>query len=530
MTVHIIVFSRLDFDGTVSVRCADAARARSINYQLLRDGEAVAERVGAQADETVRFDNQLPGTFQVKAQLNFADGTTSTLESASITIQGSSSQGASEAPNYVNLKGGHHFYDNVENYYLEVKFRPRGLDRLMQEREGVLPIYHGLTAGQNFNFSLVYDQDVLTKPGRGHFADFYRIDARLTRENLLRVAEELESLPYVIYCSVTPDTTGLRPPEDPPRAETSLLERSAALAPSASTPDFSGYQGYLEPGKGMNVHDAWKAGHSGRGVTVRHLDFGVYKQHEDLGNISVVNSRKEEEDCNHGTASTGCIAATRNAFGVTGIAHDCSFFFYDTGDMDRIVADAGPGDIIGLDIQFEVDKQLIPVIDNKSWWDKINTLHESGATVVVAAANGGLDLGGGIIRDYGDSGSLLAGACNHNDGRRASFSNYGHYTSFVNSWGDWSVATTGYSDLQESPDHTRSYTKSYSGTSSATPLSVGALAVLQGYAISTYNKVLTSDQWRKILENTGYKEAEDDSIGWRPNVYAALPAIDALLS
>ncbi|WP_345994340.1 S8/S53 family peptidase [Sodalis praecaptivus] len=65
----------------------------------------------------------------------------------------------------------------------------------------------------------------------------------------------------------------------------------------------------------------------------------------------MVHSRSETEDCNHGTASTGCIAAAKKDFGVTGIAYGSDYYFYDTGDLDLIVRDAIPGDIVSLDIQ-----------------------------------------------------------------------------------------------------------------------------------------------------------------------------------
>jgi subtilisin family serine protease len=296
------------------------------------------------------------------------------------------------------------------------------------------------------------------------------------------------------------------------------------------TPDFTPQQTYLDKDPGMNVRAAWQAQATGRGATIRHLDLGVYRHHEDLGNINVVHSRAETHDCNHGTASTGCIAATRNDIGVTGIAYDGRFSFYDTGDLDMIVRDAQEGDIIGVNLEYVMKIGKVPVIDNKSWWDKIRTLHDIGATVIVAAANGGLDLGKkGVINDWGDSGSMLAGACSPTTGRRTGFSNYGHRTSLVNSWG-WSVVTTGYGTLQKRPGNDRNYTNSFSGTSSATPLVVGALAALQGYALIKHSRVLRSEDIRTILADTGYQQGVQDQIGHRPDLESAIRAIDTLTS
>nr|WP_249324654.1 S8 family serine peptidase [Enterobacter mori] len=283
----------------------------------------------------------------------------------------------------------------------------------------------------------------------------------------------------------------------------------------------------------MNIRAVWDRGEDGTFATVRHLDFGVYRNHEDLaGNITVVSSRDETKNCDHGTASTGCIAAAKNGRGVTGIAHGCQFYFYDTGNMDWIVRDAQPGDIVSLDIQLLANGQYIPVTGSKSWWDKINTLVSNGVVVILAAGNGGLDLGSSssAFADNGDNGSMLVGACNHKDGRRSYFSNYNHATSLINAWGDWSVTTTGYGTLQKLPGNERNYTNNYAGTSSATPLCAGALALIQSYAKRHYGVFLNSLEMRELIINTGSREGQGDGIGYRPNVLAATQYLDAMMA
>lgn len=282
----------------------------------------------------------------------------------------------------------------------------------------------------------------------------------------------------------------------------------------------------------MNVRAAWAAGHRGKNAVVRHLDFGVYSKHEDLkGNINIVHSRSETEDCNHGTASTGCIAAIYDEKGVTGIAHYCDFYFYDTGDLDKIVLDVEPGDIVSLDIQFGISgDNLVPVTHSKSWWDKIAACVDAGAVVILAAGNGGLDLKenaeNGLFQDWGDSGSTLIGASYHTSGKRVGFSNFNHSTSLLHSWGDWSVATTGYGSLQRKPGNDKNYSKDYSGTSSATPLVSGALAVIQSYAKNVYGMVLDSYDMRELIKKTGFRENTQQGIGWRPDVMAAIKYLE----
>ncbi|WP_159420947.1 S8 family serine peptidase [Pseudomonas syringae group genomosp. 3] len=315
----------------------------------------------------------------------------------------------------------------------------------------------------------------------------------------------------------------------PPKLNTS--EKPEKYLESLSeTRDFSEMQTYLDAPHGMNVRDAWSSGHSGESVAIRHLDFGIYKNHEDFqgGNITVVNSRDETNDCNHGTASTGCIAAGNNRLGVTGIAHSSSFYFYDTGDIGKILEQANPGDIISLDIQWLVNGVHVPAIAIKSWWDTIYNLTEKGAIVIVAAGNSGVDLSDtSICPDFGDSGAMVVGACASSTGRRRSSSNYGHHSSLINSWGEH-VTTTGYGALQNLPGHDRDYTDSFNGTSSATPLCSGALALLQCYA-KKQGFVLTAASMKQLLSKSDYTEGIYDLIGRRPNVTQLFTHIDMAL-
>ncbi|WP_186338626.1 S8 family serine peptidase [Chromobacterium vaccinii] len=177
-----------------------------------------------------------------------------------------------------------------------------------------------------------------------------------------------------------------------------------------------------------------------------------------------------------------------------------------------------------MDIQFDVGGKLLPVIHSRGWWDLIMALTRKGVVVVLAAGNGGLDLSpaAGNMDQFGDSGGTLVGACYHSSGERVYFSNYNHPTSRINSWGDWSVVTTGYGSLQRKPGNDRNYANDYAGTSSATPLSSGALALIQSYAIAKFGIYLNASGMRTIISDTGYSEGVGGKIGHRPNVDAAI--------
>ncbi len=407
--------------------------------------------------------------------------------------------------------------DDIDEFYIEIKVtkdRAKTVERALKENMGL-----NIFQEKMLNFNSFQDNHSI------HNYKYYKTSNTLRKEDANNIYQKTRGIDGIVYCSIVPVTDTLLP------TKLNTIEKSKNnLGRISDTPDFSGLQRYLDDPHGMNVRNAWSNGYSGELVAIRHLDFGIYKNHEDFqdGNITVVNSRDETKDCNHGTASTGCIAAGNNGFGVTGIAHSSSFYFYDTGDKDKILEQASPGDIVSMNIQWQSNGIYIPAIAIKSWWDMIYNLTEKGAIVIVAAGNSGIDLSDtSICPDYGDSGAMLVGACTSSTGRRLSFSNYGHYSSLVNSWGEH-VTTTGYSSLQDLPGNDRNYTNTYNGTSSATPLCSGALALLQSYA-KKQGLILTTKSMKQLLNQSDYNEGADDLIGKRPNIEQLFTCIDNII-
>lgn len=80
----------------------------------------------------------------------------------------------------------------------------------------------------------------------------------------------------------------------------------------------------------------------------------------------------------------------------------------------------------------------------------------------------------------------------------------------VQGWGR-EVTTTGYGDLYKGD--LASYTRVFSGTSSATPCVAGCAAALQGWvkagALSTKN-LLTPNEIRQLLRTTGLPQQDED--------------------
>lgn len=540
MQATLEIYRCLNFDGRIFTRIQTNEVVSTINYTLYRNDTPVAQLKSGDSNSAVCFDEQHAGSFRVVAELRMPDGKIERVSSKTISVNAPQRLRAGKfiKARKTNLKSNHHSYEHISRYFLEIKFTPGGREKLEQESSAKIQNFlafcnhkYKVNSGKEKNIlTSVYSTRITDQLKYSTLADLYKVAAYGSYQQLQAIADELEALSYVAYCSVTPDTSNMEPQQLAP-TEGRTIEEPAVQ--ENITPDFSQKQTYLDAGTGMNIRAVWDKGEDGAFATVRHLDFGVYRNHEDLaGNITVVNSRSETNDCNHGTASAGCIAAVKNGSGVTGIAHGCRFYFYDTGDLDLIIRDAQPGDIVSLDIQFKVNGEYIPVTGSKSWWDKINVLVKNDVVVILAAGNGGLDLSMStqVFTDYGDNGSMLVGACYHHTGGRVYFSNYNHSTSLINSWGDWSVTTTGYSSLQKLPGNERTYTKDFAGTSSATPLCSGALALIQSYAKRHYGVFLNAFEMRELIINSGYSEGKEGGIGYRPDVLAATQYLDDMMA
>jgi hypothetical protein len=396
-------------------------------------------------------------------------------------------------------------------------------------------------------------------------ARFYHVDA--PDDRLDELAAELLRSPAVEGAYVKPaaDLATVTAEHDLINA----MGPTGADAPP-TTPDFTTRQGYLDaaPG-GIDARWAWtQPGGRGAGVRVVDCEWGWRFTHEDLNQnqggviAGTADPGPNSNSTNHGTAVLGEISGDINAFGITGIAPDArvsaSAFSVPTATAIRSAADAlGQGDILLLEIHrggpnYPGDGSQFGYIAVEWWPDDYLAIRYAvnrGTVVVEAAGNGTQNLDDAVYdtaatgfpswwrnpfrRNPLDSGAVVVGAGAPPSGNfgpdrsRLGFSNHGACVD-AQGWGR-EVTTTGYGDLQGGSTVDLWYTSSFSGTSSASPIVVGALACAQGALRAQGRPPLSPARARELLRATGSPQQDapgrpaTERIGNRPNLRQLIP-------
>jgi hypothetical protein len=383
-------------------------------------------------------------------------------------------------------------------------------------------------------------------------SSFFHVEA--PEEQKEELAQRLRELDEV-------EAAYVKPPGEPPRINDM---RPSAPAPAGPTPDFSSRQTYLNAAPaGIDARLAWGIpGGSGQGIRIIDCEWGWRFTHEDLlQNQGGVAIGTNDSDDDHGTAVLGVYSGDLNPIGITGICPEAatraaSFLNLETATVIQQAADLlRPGDILLLEIHRPGpaatgigQEGFIPI----EWWpDDLAAIRYAvsrGIIVVEAGGNGGQDLDDPLY-DIPDpafpagwrnplnpanpgSGAILVGAgapppgthgVNHGPDRsRLDFSNFGRRVD-TQGWGR-EVTTAGYGDLQGGGDPDFWYTDSFSGTSSASPIVVGALACVQGILRAAGKPLLSPDTARQLLRGTGSPQQDapgrprTQRIGNRPDL------------
>ncbi len=351
----------------------------------------------------------------------------------------------------------------------------------------------------------------------------------------------------------------IEPPAMPASFDTFTVTVNKEIPPA--TPDFSDKQGYLRKAPaGIDAFHAWT--HSGgKGERVQVIDIeGAWNfNHEDLrqnqGGVVGGTPSGDIDWENHGTAVHGEIGGDESTGGIVGIAPKSKFSavsIFGKGNSSakaiKMAADRlNKGDIILIELHRTGPKSngngqfgFIPI----EWWtadfDAIKYATTKGIIVIAAAGNGSQDLDDAVYqnkfdRNQRDSGAILIGAGAPPSGKfgpdrsRLGFSNYGKSID-AQGWGR-EVTTTGGGDLQGGGNKNKWYTQSFSGTSSASPIVVGAVACLQSIQKTQGGAPLSYTKIREILRTTGSPQTDapgrpkTERIGNRPDLKTAIPII-----
>jgi len=404
---------------------------------------------------------------------------------------------------------------------------------------------------------------------------FYRVDA--PDDRLDELAERFQQMDEFEGAYVKPPTepahatVAEREKQEHEQAAAHRLNEMASLSdePPSSTPNFTARQLYLNPAPvGIDAKYAWTVpGGRGNGVRIIDIEWGWRFTHEDIpqntgGVLSGANSSALGKE-NHGTAVIGEVGGDANTFGITGICPNAhvsavSLETHATEQAIRIAADKlNPGDIILLEVHRAGPRSnagsgqfgYIAI----EWWPgdlaAIRYAVAKGIIVVEAAGNGGQNLDDQIYntRPAGfpaswknpfnpanpTSGAVLVGAGNppagthsrnvhpswgepYADRARCFFSNYGARVD-TQGWG-WEVTSTGYGDLQGGSDRNKWYTDQFSGTSSASPIVVGAIASLQGVLHAHNRPLLTPASAIQALRSSGSPQQQGPGFTFSPNM------------
>lgn len=400
--------------------------------------------------------------------------------------------------------------------------------------------------------------------------------ADLTRYYLVQApTDSLERLQEDLLNDPLVDGAYIQPAPEP----AVVREMPAALPDEAppATPDFDARQLYLDaaPG-GIGARSAWlRPGARGTGVRIIDIEGAWRFGHEDLiQNQGGVIGGTQSTDIgwrNHGTAVVGVFGGDQNAFGVTGIApaaNTRAISIFGTGQSAaKAISDAAnalsPGDIILIELHapgprfnFQSPNGQRGFIAMEFWPANfaaiIHATQVRGVIVIEAAGNGAENYDDALYnsRPTGfpaawsnpfnpsnpQSGAILVGAGapppgthgrDHGPDRsRLDFSNFGARVD-VQGWGR-EVTTCGYGDLQGGSNEDLWYTDTFSGTSSASPVVVGAVASLQGALRARSRPLLTPATATTLLRTTGSPQQDapgrpaTQRIGNRPDLDQAL--------
>lgn len=313
------------------------------------------------------------------------------------------------------------------------------------------------------------------------------------------------------------------------------------------TPDYRGDQGWLDafPGLGFAEAARWPGGR-GENVTIADIEYGWEEDHEDLDAAIGAAAWGENRGLYryHGNSVLGQLVGGVNGYGVDGAAPGATPLvispFAADGAYDVAAAIAGAtellraGDVILIEQQYYAYGDYCPVSVDPAVFAAIEAAIAAGIVVVEPGGNGAQDLddsiwGGWFDRSH-DSGAILVGGGASPGSGFAPRSWYPSGSSYgarldVQGWYDGIVtATSGeygttLADLYyPNGDSRQAYTRTFGGTSGASPMVAAIAAIAQSIAIELTGEPWTPAELRAALVTTGTPQAGTPLIGPQPDL------------
>lgn len=234
----------------------------------------------------------------------------------------------------------------------------------------------------------------------------------------------------------------------------------------------------------VNAEAAWKMGYTGSGITIGIIDSGVWTFHPELSNKIVIEASQGGSSSSHGTGVAGvALAQGNNALGTAGLAYDASYanlYFSPSGvasvnaaafalrnDLTHIKNNSwGPADNGQLRTMSQLEEDAL--IDAAT-----NGRGGRGTVFVWAAGNGG-----GADRvdydPYASSPYTIAIGAISDKAKKAPYSERGSslFAVTYSSGTGLDRSIVSLNNSSASP-----YTLNFGGTSAASPLAAGAIAL-----------------------------------------------------
>ncbi|WP_300661149.1 S8 family peptidase [Fluviicola sp.] len=398
----------------------------------------------------------------------------------------------------------------------------------------------------------------------GHWEPFYSIDPQLLDQYYEKAKQRLKknlSNPKTLFEFHVNEGVNL---ETVKKELKSLLHiKYVSVPPTLSTPAVPNLQStqiYLfDQNPGIHAEEFWNTyNNHGAGIKICDIEYQFNMNHADLPQVTIIGPTPEDPGFgnDHGTAVLGEIASLDNGNGTTGIAHESQLFFagayvdmayYLEEALISTLTELGEGDIVLIEQQtvaFEgtAEEGYAPVEWYEPFYDAIQLVSGNGIIVVEAAGNGnrnldhpmfGMDNNGHypfLEENWSEAIMVGAGAVGLDDTPRSRmwFSNYG---SRIDVQGNGEgVVTTGYGTAYSAEGENQYYSNTFGGTSGASPIVVGAVALLQSLNEEHNGNRLTVNTIRDLLVSTGKPQVAGDfpvteKIGPLPNVFAAANAM-----